>query len=221
MGALDVVEFAEAEPEYEPFAEEESAFAEAEAVETEVVEAEVVDFAPRARVASRPADFSLRKDYRLQLASRLDTLMGEFVKLQVELLNDSRTPMTAQRRIARLFSMPVTGRVAELARRAREIRLHAAIDFRRRIERLTAMQSLDDVRVARRRNVAGLPFARDEQRVVGFPGDALLAARQRKPARDERVRGEIELAIGDGVFAAFGNNGLPAISSITARYFAI
>ena len=42
--------------------------------------------------------------------------MGEFVKLQVELLNDSRTPMTAQRRIARLFSMPVTGRVARSVR---------------------------------------------------------------------------------------------------------
>jgi peptidoglycan/xylan/chitin deacetylase (PgdA/CDA1 family) len=106
VAEVDLVEFAEAEPEYEPTPKEESVEA----------EAELVEFEAPARAPLRPPDFSLRKDYRLQLAARLDALMGEFVKMQVELLNDSRMPMTAQKRIARLFSVPVTGRVARSVR---------------------------------------------------------------------------------------------------------
>ena len=131
MAESDLDEFAEAESEYEPTQEEESVMAESDLVEFAEAESEyelpqddesaageahVADYVPRAQVASRPPDFSLRKDYRLQLASRLDTLMGEFVKMQVELLNDTRTPMTAQKQIARLFSMPVTGRVTRSVR---------------------------------------------------------------------------------------------------------
>jgi len=73
--------------------------------------ADVVGFAPAAPVVPRSRDFPLHADHRQQLASRLDALVGDFVKLQVQLLNEAAAPMTAQKRLASLFALPVTGRV--------------------------------------------------------------------------------------------------------------
>jgi peptidoglycan/xylan/chitin deacetylase (PgdA/CDA1 family)/SAM-dependent methyltransferase len=84
-------------------------------------EAELVEFAPAAPQAHRPEEFSPAVDFRQQIASRLDALVGEFVKLQVKLLNDPGAPMSAQRRLASLFALPVTGRVSRKLEPSQEI----------------------------------------------------------------------------------------------------
>jgi peptidoglycan/xylan/chitin deacetylase (PgdA/CDA1 family) len=73
------------------------------------------------KAAQRPVEFSLNTDYRQQIASRLDALVGQFVKLQVQLLSDARGPMSAQRRLASLFALPVTGRVSRRLEPQQEI----------------------------------------------------------------------------------------------------
>ncbi len=93
------------------------------------------------------------------------------------------------------------GIVAEL--HARVARL-AAIDFGRAGHRLAALQALDDEGVARARHRARTPIARDDQRVLVFPRDILLRFGQREATGYELPGCQVELARGDRIFAAIG-----------------
>jgi hypothetical protein len=99
-----------------------------------------------------------------------------------------------------LDAMAVT--VSASGGRHADIGLRAARDLHRARQRFSALEALDHERIPRCGERAGLPFARDEQRVLRRPRDRLLAARKHETARHERCAREIELANRDGVFAA-------------------
>src|SRR5689334_9021371 len=78
----------------------------------------------------------------------------------------------------------------------------ATEDFDRRRQRLSAHHALDDVRVAGLRELAGVPLARHEERVLPDPGEVLLPMRQDEAARHEAPGDEIELAHRARILAA-------------------
>jgi peptidoglycan/xylan/chitin deacetylase (PgdA/CDA1 family)/SAM-dependent methyltransferase len=80
--------------------------------------AEIVgfDIAP-----ARGIDRSIHPDYLLSLSARLDVLIGEFVKLQTQLLNCLSAPVSLQRQLTMLFAQPVTGKVNRVAVPGEEI----------------------------------------------------------------------------------------------------
>ena len=71
----------------------------------------------------------IHPDYAHQLASRLDALVGEFVKLQNQLLNDSKSPLTLQKKLAALFALPVTGKVTRAVQTGQEIVAGVQVTF--------------------------------------------------------------------------------------------
>ena len=80
--------------------------------------------------------------------------------------------------------------------------LRTAIDIDRAGERHPAREPLDDVGVARRGEIAGSPFGREEKVVGVFPRDAMFPPRKLKAARHKGAFVEIEFAHLDGVLAA-------------------
>jgi peptidoglycan/xylan/chitin deacetylase (PgdA/CDA1 family)/2-polyprenyl-3-methyl-5-hydroxy-6-metoxy-1,4-benzoquinol methylase len=62
------------------------------------------------------------RDYRHRLAAQLDGLIGQFVKLQNELLSaDGAAPATLQQKLTSLFALPVTGKVVTSLKPDQEI----------------------------------------------------------------------------------------------------
>jgi hypothetical protein len=99
---------------------------------------------------------------------------------------------------------PVTGAIVERRRANADVGGRSTKDFHRGRQRLPALNALDDERIAGARELAGRPFAGDEQRVGVLPGGVLLAARKRKAAVDESARPQIEFAHCDCILAAVG-----------------
>jgi peptidoglycan/xylan/chitin deacetylase (PgdA/CDA1 family) len=71
----------------------------------------------------------IHPEYAHQLASRLDALVGEFVRLQNKLLNDAKSPPTLQKKLANLFALPVTGKVSRTVGPGQEIVSDIQINF--------------------------------------------------------------------------------------------
>jgi peptidoglycan/xylan/chitin deacetylase (PgdA/CDA1 family) len=88
--------------------------------------AEIVgfDMAP-ARAIDRP----IHPDFVRSLSVRLDVLIGEFVKLQTQLLNSLHAPVSLQGRLTMLFGQPVTGKVSRAAVPGQEISPGVVLSF--------------------------------------------------------------------------------------------
>ena len=71
----------------------------------------------------------LHPAYQQQLAAELDTLVGQFVRLQNRLLSGANAPVTLQRRLASLFALPVTGNVTRLIKPEQEIISGTVLSF--------------------------------------------------------------------------------------------
>src|SRR6185312_5912699 len=71
-------------------------------------------------------------------------------------------------------------------------------------QRLSPLQPLDDVRIAGSAELAGIPLAADQKRILVDPSDALLALGKDEAVVDEFVRPEVELADRDRVLATVG-----------------
>ncbi len=83
-----------------------------------VAAAEIVGFdMPPAGAVDQP----IHPDYLRSLSARLDLLIGEFVKLQTQLLNSLGGPVSLQRRLTMLFAQPVTGKVSRALAPGEEI----------------------------------------------------------------------------------------------------
>ena len=82
----------------------------------------------------------------------------------------------------------------------------AAIDLARLVERLAALELLDDERIAGLGHRPRAPLAGDEDGVLVDPGHFLLALGKRKAAVDERLGDGVEFAHDIGVLAAVGQH---------------
>jgi hypothetical protein len=60
-------------------------------------------------------------NYTKNLASRLDALVGEFVKLQNQMLKSSSAQPSLQKTLAGLFALPVTGKVSRTVEPGQEL----------------------------------------------------------------------------------------------------
>lgn len=86
---------------------------------------------PRPAVPPRQTAPAVGDSYshRLALAARLDALIGEFVTLQSELLNSVEAPMTIQKRLLGLFTLPITGEVRRTLRPFETVAPDIAVGF--------------------------------------------------------------------------------------------
>src|SRR5580693_9157813 len=88
-----------------------------------------------------------------------------------------------------------------------DVGLFAAEDFDGGLERLAALELLDDERVAGGGHGAWAPVACDEEGVFVEPGDVLLGMREVEAVGDEVGGSEVELAEGCCIFATGGEAG--------------
>jgi len=63
----------------------------------------------------------IRPDYARVLAARIDALVGEFVRLQNQLLKELQGPASLQSKMAAMFALPITGRTSRAIHSGREI----------------------------------------------------------------------------------------------------
>jgi peptidoglycan/xylan/chitin deacetylase (PgdA/CDA1 family)/SAM-dependent methyltransferase len=80
-------------------------------------------------VDDRGNSMPIHPDYARSLSARLDVLVGEFVKLQNQLLNNAQGPSTLQKKLAGLFALPVTGNVSRTVTPAQEIVSEVQVSF--------------------------------------------------------------------------------------------
>ena len=92
-------------------------------------ETEVVGFASPPASLPQGIDMPIHPDYAKQLAARLDALIGEFVRLQSQLLGNLQSPLTLQKRLTMLFGQPITGQVSHPAIPGEEIGPGVTIGF--------------------------------------------------------------------------------------------
>jgi peptidoglycan/xylan/chitin deacetylase (PgdA/CDA1 family) len=78
---------------------------------------------------ARWPDRSIHPDYARSLGARLDLLIGEFVKLQTQLLKSLGGPVSLQQRLTALFSRPLTGKVSRVVLPGEEISPGIALSF--------------------------------------------------------------------------------------------
>jgi peptidoglycan/xylan/chitin deacetylase (PgdA/CDA1 family)/SAM-dependent methyltransferase len=88
--------------------------------------AEIVGFD---RAPAGEVDRPIHPDYLRSLSARLDVLIGEFVKLQTQLLNSLSGPVSLQRRLTMLFGQPVTGKVSRVPVPGEEISPGIVLSF--------------------------------------------------------------------------------------------
>jgi hypothetical protein len=72
--------------------------------------------------------------YALSLAARLDALVGEFVKLQSQLLSDMAGSASLQSKLVSLFTLPLTGKVTRPVKPHQEIVTDIEITFEQQAE---------------------------------------------------------------------------------------
>jgi peptidoglycan/xylan/chitin deacetylase (PgdA/CDA1 family)/SAM-dependent methyltransferase len=71
----------------------------------------------------------IRPDYARELAARMDALVGEFVRLQNQLLNELKAPASLQSKLAAMFAQPLTGRVTRALESGQSITPHVELFF--------------------------------------------------------------------------------------------
>lgn len=76
------------------------------------IEARAVGFDRESAPPARRSDTPIHPGYARAFASRLDMLIGEFVRLQTQLLNTLEAPITLQKTLTTLFTQPVTGKTS-------------------------------------------------------------------------------------------------------------
>lgn len=106
-----------------------AAFAAVAATRRKDAEAEVVGFDLVPAAPTPGSDMPIHPDYAKQLAARLDALVGEFVKLQSQLLGSLQSPLTLQKRLTMMFAQPITGKVSRLAVSGEEISPGVTLNF--------------------------------------------------------------------------------------------
>ena len=74
-------------------------------------------------------DVAVHPEYARRLAARLDLLIGEFVRLQTQLLNALQAPLTLQKKLTMLFALPVTGRSSRILPPGTEISPGVRLSF--------------------------------------------------------------------------------------------
>lgn len=89
-------------------------------------------------------DMPIRPDFARALAARLDNLVGEFVRMQNQLLNELKAPASLQGKLAGLFALPVTGRVARPLASGQEIGPNAEFFFNAAEEATLIIDVKDD-----------------------------------------------------------------------------
>jgi peptidoglycan/xylan/chitin deacetylase (PgdA/CDA1 family) len=71
----------------------------------------------------------IHPDYVRSLSARLDLLIGEFVKLQTQLLKSLGGPVSLQQRLTALFGCPLTGKITRVAVPGEEISPGIVLNF--------------------------------------------------------------------------------------------
>jgi hypothetical protein len=78
---------------------------------------------------ARGLDRPIHPDYARSLSARLDLLIGEFVKLQTQLLKSLGGTVSLQQRLTALFARPLTGKVSRVVVPGEEISPGIALSF--------------------------------------------------------------------------------------------
>ena len=101
----------------------------------------------------------------------------------------------------------VTLRIVQNSHGDEDVGVLCAVDLFCGVERLSAPELFDDEGIAGFGHGAGTPVACDEEVILVEPGDVLFGFGQGEAVGDEGSGAEVELAEGDGVFAASGEAG--------------
>jgi peptidoglycan/xylan/chitin deacetylase (PgdA/CDA1 family)/SAM-dependent methyltransferase len=78
---------------------------------------------------ARGIDRPIHPGYARSLSARLDLLIGEFVKLQTQLLKSLGGPISLQQRLTALFGRPLTGKIGRVAVPGEEISPGIVLSF--------------------------------------------------------------------------------------------
>ena len=105
---------------------------------------EVVGFDLAPVPPAQGLDMPIHPDYAKQLAARLDALIGEFVRLQSQLLGTLQSPLTLQKRLTMLFGQPITGRVSRPGVSGEEISPGISLGFEETAQVALTIESKTD-----------------------------------------------------------------------------